>query len=110
MNIDDDTKRFIINRLKWLGLYLGIGLVLVILLPFPYDFVSVLGIFILINFFRARNMMKRYGGNGGLRDLFSSLSSSSNRNNRVKYYCMSCGREHNDIACPNCGSKMKRIW
>ena len=109
MNIDDDTKHFIINRLKWLGVYLGIGLVLVLLLPFPYDFVSVLGIFILINYFRARNMMKRYGGTGGLRDLFGSLSSSNNRYNRVKYYCMSCGKEHNDIACPNCGSKMKRI-
>ena len=35
MNIDDDTKRFIINRLKWLGLYLGIGIVLVLLLHFP---------------------------------------------------------------------------
>jgi hypothetical protein len=59
MNIDDDTKRFIIYRLKWLGLYLGVGLVLVFLLPFPYDFVSVLGLFIMINFFRTRSMMKK---------------------------------------------------
>jgi hypothetical protein len=39
MNIDDDTKRFIVHRLKWLGLYFGIGLVPVFLLPFPYDFI-----------------------------------------------------------------------
>jgi hypothetical protein len=50
MNIDDDTKRFLIDRLKWFGLYMGIGLILIILLPFPYDFISVLGLFILINF------------------------------------------------------------
>jgi hypothetical protein len=112
MNIDDDTKRFIINRLKWLGLYLGIGLVLVLLLPFPYDFVSLLGIFILINFIRARSMMKRYGRTSGIKDMFRSFSpsmSGSNQYRPLKYYCMGCGREHNEIACPNCGSKMKRI-
>ena len=23
----------------------------------------------------------------------------------VKYYCMECGNEHREIACPKCGSK-----
>jgi DNA-directed RNA polymerase subunit RPC12/RpoP len=27
----------------------------------------------------------------------------------VNYYCMSCGTKHNEVACPKCGSKMKRI-
>ena len=27
----------------------------------------------------------------------------------LRYYCMSCGNKHNEIACPKCGSKMKRI-
>jgi hypothetical protein len=112
MNIDDNTKRFIIDRLKWLGLYLGIGLILVFLLPSPYDLISVLGLFILVNFFRMRSVMKRYGGMGGIRDLFGSLSSSMSGNNQyrpLKYYCMGCGKEHKEIACPICGSKMKRI-
>jgi hypothetical protein len=110
MNIDDDTKRFIIYRLKWFGLYLGVGLVLVFLLPFPYDFVSVLGLFILISFFRTRSMMNRYGRTGGLRDPFGFLSSSMSGNDHwsLRYYCMDCGKEHREIACPNCGSKMKR--
>jgi hypothetical protein len=111
MNIDDDTKRFIIDRLKWLGLYFGIGLILVLLLPFPYDFFSVLALFILINFLRGRGILKRYGGSG-IRDLFGSLSSSMSANSQsspLKYYCMSCGKEHNEIACPDCGSKMKRV-
>jgi hypothetical protein len=112
VNIDSDTKRFIIHRLKWLGLYFGIGLVLVLLLPFPYDFFSVLALFILINFLRGRSILKRHGGTGGIRDLLGSLSSSRFRNDQsrpLKYYCMSCGKEHNEIACPNCGSKMKRV-
>jgi hypothetical protein len=111
MNIDDVTKRFIIYRLKWFGLYLCIGLVLVFFLPFPYDFASVLGLFILIIFFRTRSMMIRYGRTRGLRDLFGFLSSSMSGNDQhgsLRYYCMDCGKEHKEIACPNCGSKMKR--
>ena len=110
MNIDNNTKRFIIDRLKWFGIYLGIGLILVFLLPSPYDLISVFGLFILVNLLRMRSMMKRYGGMAGIKDLFSSLSSSMSGNNQgLKYYCMSCGKEHREIACPNCGSKMKRV-
>ena len=112
MGIDSDTKHFIINRLKWLGLYFGIGLILVLLLPFPYDFFSVLVLFVLINFLRGRSILKKYGGTGGIRDLFDSLSSSVSRNDQsrpLKYFCMNCGKEHREIACPICGSKMKRI-
>jgi hypothetical protein len=113
MNIDDDTKRFTIHRLKWSIIYVGIGLVLVLVLPFPYDFFSVIALFILINFLRDRRILKGYGGTGGLKDLFGSLSSSmssaSNQSSPLKYYCMNCGKEHREIACPNCGSKMKRV-
>jgi hypothetical protein len=77
-----------------------------------YDLASVLGLFILINFLRSRSILKRYGGTGGIKDLFGSLSSSMSRNDQsrlLKYYCINCGKEHREIACPNCGSKMKRI-
>jgi Zn finger protein HypA/HybF involved in hydrogenase expression len=29
--------------------------------------------------------------------------------NPLKYYCMSCGQQHSQRACPKCGSKMKRV-
>ena len=29
--------------------------------------------------------------------------------NSLNYYCMNCGRRHNQFACPECGSKMKRV-
>jgi hypothetical protein len=109
MNVDDNTKRFSIHRLKWSIIYVGIGIILVLVLPFPYDLASVLGLFILVNFLRSRNILKRYGGTGGIRDLFSSSMSASNQSRPLKYYCMNCGKEHREIACPNCGSKMKRV-
>jgi hypothetical protein len=110
MNIDSDTKRFIIHRLKWLGLYFGIGFILIFILPYPYDLVSVIVLFILINLWRGRVMMKKYGGIGGIKDMLGSLQSHTSGNNRpLNYYCMVCGKEHREIACPSCGSKMKRV-
>ena len=109
MNIDEDTKRLIIHRLKWSGLFMGVGIILVFLLPFPLIFIFVLALFILVNFLRVRSVMKRYGGIGRIKDMFGSLSSDSNQYKPLKYYCMNCGKEHREIACPNCGSKMNRV-
>jgi hypothetical protein len=53
--------------------------------------------------------MKRFGGTGGIRDLFGSFSSAFNDQYKpLKYYCMNYGKEHREIAYPNCGSKMKK--
>jgi hypothetical protein len=107
MKNNDDTKRFLIHRLTWLAIYMGISLTLIYLLPFPYDFISVLGLLVLINILRA------HGGIKGIRDMFGSVShptsNSSHPYSSLRYYCMSCGKEHRDITCPYCGSKMKRI-
>jgi predicted RNA-binding Zn-ribbon protein involved in translation (DUF1610 family) len=112
MNVDDNTKRFSIHRLKWSIIYVGIGIILVLVLPFPYDLASVLGLFFLINFLRGRSILKKYGGIGGIKDIFGSISTSMSRNDQsrpLKYYCMNCGKEHRKIVCPNCGSKIKRV-
>jgi rRNA maturation endonuclease Nob1 len=53
--------------------------------------------------------MIRYGGMGRIKDLFRSTSSDRNQYSQVKYYCTSCGKEHNDVACPSCGSEMKKV-
>jgi hypothetical protein len=110
MNIDDNTKRFIINRLKWLGLYMGVSFFLIFLLPYPYDFISIFGLLILVNYLRIRSTLKRSGGTGRIKDMFGSISSPmSGSNQGLKYYCMGCGKEHREIACPYCGSKMKKV-
>ena len=51
-------------------------------------------------------MIKRMGGIGGGAPFGSMFGSNQNT---LKYYCMSCGTQHRHIACPNCGSKMKRV-
>ena len=78
----NDDRRFLIDRLKWVGLYMGIGLILVFVLPSPYDFISVLGLFILINFLRVKGFMKRYGGISRLRDVLGSPFSSTSGNDQ----------------------------
>jgi rRNA maturation endonuclease Nob1 len=62
-------------------------------------------------YLRSRNEIKKFGGTGGIMGLFGSFSSSGSgdQTRTLKYYCMSCGKEHNEIACPKCGSKMKRV-
>jgi hypothetical protein len=113
VNIDNDIKRFLIRRIRWIGLYLGISLILVLLLPFPYDLVTVFGLYILVNYLRVGGtIFKGHGKKGGIKDLFSSLVPSTSGNDQsksLKYYCMGCGKEHREIACPLCGSKMKRV-
>jgi hypothetical protein len=111
MKWDNDTKRFMIHGLTWLLIFMGVGVVLVFLLPFPFDLIAIAGLFFLITFLRGRSEMRKFGRMGGLRNMFGSFSSSmhDNQTSPLKYYCMNCGKEHNEVACPNCGSKMKRI-
>jgi hypothetical protein len=114
MNGNDDTKRFIIYQLKWFGIYMGIAFVIAILLPFPISFITALAVLILLNLYRRRSLMKRYGiDTKGIKNLFGWLPRSSMSSNAIygqlKYYCMNCGTEHKEVACPKCGSKMKRV-
>lgn len=50
-------------------------------------------------------MIKRMNAIGG------SMSTMLNDSNAslLKYYCMVCGTQHKEAACPKCGSKMKRV-
>jgi hypothetical protein len=95
-----------------MSIYIAIGFIAALLLPFPVSLVGAIGGFMVINFLRTRLMLKKRGIN--MRGLFDSLR-SSNVNpsmygyNPIKYYCMGCGNEHKEIACPKCGSKMKRV-
>jgi len=81
------------------------------LVPFPISLVAIIGVFILLNLYMRKRMMKRMGmGGRGVGGMFGSMSSSSMfGDNSLKYYCMSCGAQHKQAACPKCGSKMKRV-
>jgi hypothetical protein len=105
MNTND--KQFLSNSLKWMSIYIGISLSISFLVPFPVSLVVIVIAFLLISFIRRRLMMKKMGMN--MNGLFNPASSRSNGYSSVKYFCMSCGHQHKEIACPKCGSKMKRI-
>jgi hypothetical protein len=112
MNEISNNRDFLLYTLKWMSIYIAIGFVAAMLLPFPASLVVAIGGFILVNFLRTRSMLKKKGIS--MRGLFGSLRSSDASPsmygyNPIKYYCMSCGNEHKEIACPKCGSKMKRI-
>lgn len=110
INIDDNNKRTLSYQIKWFGIYIGVGLFLSILLPFPISFFVYLAVFLIINFVRTRLRLKKMGIS--MKSLFkqsSSILDGSTHTTTVRYYCMSCGKEHREIACPKCGSKMKRI-
>jgi len=93
-------------------IYLGIGAVVYMLLPVPFALGVMLIIILLINIIRTEIRLRKAGG-GGIKGWYKSSSSTGfghGSNDRdlydpIKYYCMNCGKEHSQTACPNCGSK-----
>ena len=102
-----NNRSYIGNMFIWLGIYMGIGLAISFVLPFPVSLLAMFGSLIGIDYLRARYKMKKMGITN-IRQMFSSVSAPQTRDQALKYYCMSCGKEHKEISCPNCGSKMKR--
>ena len=72
--------------------------------PSPVSLVVIVGIFVLLIMYMRKKMIKKMDtGIGG--GIFGSGVGSD----KLKYYCMNCGAQHNQVACPKCGSKMKRV-
>jgi hypothetical protein len=101
-------KQLLMNHLIWMGMSIGISLTLSSLIPFPISIVVIIGTFLLLNFYLRRRMIARMGGiNNSM--MGAGMFSPTSTYGPMKYYCMSCGTQHKQIACPKCGSKMKRI-
>jgi hypothetical protein len=93
-----------------MGIFFVISIAILLLLPFPISLVTIIGVFILLNFYMRNRMMRKMGMRmGGGMSGSTSSSSSMFGDNSLKYYCMSCGTQHKQAACPRCGSKMKRV-
>jgi hypothetical protein len=95
-----NNRPFLYQQLKWIAIYIAIALAISFVVPFPFSLIAVIGAVILLSFVR-KQCLGKMGLSG------SSMSGSQGGFN--KYYCMNCGAQHNDLACPKCGSKMKRV-
>lgn len=118
----NNNRGLILHQIKWLGIFMAIGFVIIWLFTFPTDLVLLILLFILMSIYNRGLMLKRLGllnsndikGVKGFFKSFFQLSTSSSMfggnssSSQVKYFCMSSGDEHKEISCPKCGSKMKR--
>ena len=88
----------------WIGISIAISLTLALILPFPYDIIAIIGVFLGINYFIRQRQMRKMGLSTW--SFFGSPSGLGKQS--IDYYCMNCGTKHNQTACPNCGSKLKK--
>jgi hypothetical protein len=119
-NNGNGNKQIQTNYWVWFIAYMGIGLAISFIVPFPLSFGIALLVFFLLNAARMHIILKRQGMPGGLKDVYKSMSSSVSGNSwnnsggtgmgysPIKFYCMTCGYEHRENACPKCGSKAVR--
>jgi hypothetical protein len=114
-NSNDGSNRIDRSYLKWFFIFIVIGIVISFTVPFPLSFAVYLLVFLLISALRVDHNLRRSGVPGGVKELYKSLSSAFRAGNRfsgpaeysyspLKFYCMNCGKEHKERACPRCGS------
>jgi uncharacterized RDD family membrane protein YckC len=104
-----NNKQVLVNQIIWMRISFGIGIAITLLLPFPISLVTIIGVFILLNFYMTNRMMRNMGIGIGRVGMSGSVSSSSMSGSTLRYYCMRCETENKLTACPNCGSKMKTV-
>jgi hypothetical protein len=103
-----NNRFYLGNMLMWMGIYMGLSLVISFVLPFPISLLAVFMAIIGINYLRARYIIKEMGITD-IRQIFKSSSAPQIGYQPLKYYCMTCGTEHRENSCPKCGSKMTRV-
>ena len=119
---DFDRKQLVLNQLKWTAINLAVAFIIMLFLPFPVDLVLALIAFLVLGWYRRYLFLRKLGIKNPtntvtgfefkkIKELykFNISNSIDYGQSKVKYYCMKCGYEHREIACPKCGSKMKRV-
>ncbi len=87
----------------WIGIYFGIALAVSFFIPFPYSFIALIAIVMSLALYRRRRYSRQMDGTFG-----SFFGGGPFGQKGVNYYCINCGTKHNHVACPNCGSKLKK--
>jgi predicted RNA-binding Zn-ribbon protein involved in translation (DUF1610 family) len=86
------NERYFSGPLLWIGISLSVIFAILFYTPFPLSIPLAIAAFVL-NFHFRKKVIKRMNTMSG---------------NSSSYSCINCGTRHNEIACPKCGSKMKR--
>ena len=94
------NEQFLYGPLLWIGSSLGIIFAILFYIPYPLSIILAIASFILLNFYFRKKVIKRVNTRFGNASRYPSSS--------LSYFCINCGTEHNEFACPKCGSKMKR--
>ena len=107
----NNSKQFLGNLLKWMGISLAISLPVSLILPFPISLVVIIGIYLLLNFYLNRRAIAKMRDNGvetfrSISSMFGSMSGMPGSS--LKYYCIICWTQHKQVSCPRCGSKIKK--
>ena len=122
---DSSYKQLALNELKWLTIYLAVAFVIMLFLPFPVDLAVALLAFLALSWYKRNLLLRKLGMENArskdtgfefkkikefYKSIFSNVFHSTDYGqSQVRYYCMKCGKEHREIACPKCGSKIKRV-
>ena len=74
---NNNNRHLLLYTLKWMSLYIGYRIHLSLIAPIPCTLLGAIGGFMLVNFLRARFMMKKMGIS--MKGLFGSLQSSRSK-------------------------------
>ena len=102
----NNNKQFLLNQLVWLGISFGISLTISILLPFPISLAVIFGVFILLNMYMRRIMLKRMNT---ISDSMSSMLNISNGSS-LKDDCMACGTQHKEAGVSKMWVQNEKSW
>jgi hypothetical protein len=112
----------------WLIAYLSLGFAVYFVIPFPLSVLTSLGIILLTMILLHVRIIKKLklddnnsnnnskNSGSGINRMFNALSLSLYDDPRtifghtqLKFYCMSCGKEHKKRKCPSCGSMAVKV-
>jgi hypothetical protein len=106
LRVDNNKGRFLVETLVWISIYFGTAFIISRLLQFPYSLIIIMIAVIGLGFYRRLRYFQRIGQTkGSSSSYFGGMFRSQKF---VNYYCINCGTNHKDAACPNCGSKLKK--
>ena len=106
LKVDNNTKRFLIETVMWIGIYFGIAFLVSRLLTFPYSLIVIVFAVIGLGVYRRRRHFRKAGQAASFGSSYFGKMFGSQRG--INYYCLNCGTKHDQSSCPNCGSKLKK--